>query len=295
MPTCPRTSASRKPIWGPVMADLKMADAATKPAAAAGADAGAGGSGSAGLVRRVPHPSRHQFQRECRRGRHPARAQRRRQDHHAEIGDGDHRQAHRLGPLRRSGDHPRLLGQDRAHGRRLLPGGARDFRQPRRPRKPAVAADRAQRRPVAGPDLRTVSQSQGAAEQPGHQIVRRRAADAGDRANPAHRRAVSDAGRADRRARAGHHPADRPHHRAAQEGRFYHPSGRAEFPLRRHRRRSLLHRRTRQDHRRFRQCASCRPTWTSFTPISASEQQREESKEEQHEKQNLGRCCSARR
>src|SRR5438445_4107315 len=28
MPTCPRTSASRKPIWGPVMADLKLTDAA---------------------------------------------------------------------------------------------------------------------------------------------------------------------------------------------------------------------------------------------------------------------------
>ena len=37
-------------------------------------------------------------------------------------------------------------------------------------------------RPVAGSDLRPVSQSQGAAQQPGHQIVGRRAADAGDRA-----------------------------------------------------------------------------------------------------------------
>src|SRR6478752_739018 len=32
MPICPRTSASRKPIWGPVMPELKMAEAATKPA-----------------------------------------------------------------------------------------------------------------------------------------------------------------------------------------------------------------------------------------------------------------------
>src|SRR3954468_1246456 len=32
MPTCPRTSALRKPIWGPVMAELKMAEAASKPA-----------------------------------------------------------------------------------------------------------------------------------------------------------------------------------------------------------------------------------------------------------------------
>src|SRR4029077_2876469 len=32
MPTCPGTSASRKPIWGPVMPDLKMAEPAVKPA-----------------------------------------------------------------------------------------------------------------------------------------------------------------------------------------------------------------------------------------------------------------------
>jgi branched-chain amino acid transport system ATP-binding protein len=36
-------------------------------------------------------------------------------------------------------------------------------------------------------------------------------------------RAVSDAGRADRRAGPGHHPADRPYHRAPQEGGFYDP------------------------------------------------------------------------
>src|SRR5580700_3376118 len=36
MPSSPRTSASRKPIWGPVMADLKTADAAA-PAPASGA------------------------------------------------------------------------------------------------------------------------------------------------------------------------------------------------------------------------------------------------------------------
>src|SRR6476619_1597106 len=35
MPSCPRTSASRKPIWGPVMPELKMAAAAAKPASTA--------------------------------------------------------------------------------------------------------------------------------------------------------------------------------------------------------------------------------------------------------------------
>src|ERR1700734_1873865 len=33
MPTCPRTNASRKPIWGPGMPELKMADPAAKSAA----------------------------------------------------------------------------------------------------------------------------------------------------------------------------------------------------------------------------------------------------------------------
>src|SRR3984885_5316651 len=35
MPTCPRTSGSRKPIWGPVMADLKMAETKASGSAAA--------------------------------------------------------------------------------------------------------------------------------------------------------------------------------------------------------------------------------------------------------------------
>src|ERR1700684_1644498 len=35
-PTCPRTSASRKPIWGPAMVDSAMAEA-TRPAPASGA------------------------------------------------------------------------------------------------------------------------------------------------------------------------------------------------------------------------------------------------------------------
>src|SRR3979411_2587975 len=40
MPTFPKTNVSRKPIWGPVMPDLKMADAsATKSASTSGAAA----------------------------------------------------------------------------------------------------------------------------------------------------------------------------------------------------------------------------------------------------------------
>ena len=40
--------------------------------------------------------------------------------------------------------------------------------------------------------------------------------------------------------RSGHHPADRAHDRHAQGARFHHPAGRAELPLRRYPRRSLL-------------------------------------------------------
>ena len=60
---------------------------------------------------------------------------------------------------------------------------------------------------------------QGAAVEPGHQAVGRRAADAGDRPHPAHRRQAPAARRADRGAGAGDRPADRPHHRPAEDAR----------------------------------------------------------------------------
>ena len=60
---------------------------------------------------------------------------------------------------------------------------------------------------------------------------------------------LAAARRADRRPGAGHHPADRRHHRHAQGARLHHSPGRAEFPLRRHRRRPVLRHGTRP-HRR---------------------------------------------
>ena len=188
----------------------------------------------------------------------------------------------RTGSIRFNGQEIIRASSDKIarHGHRLLPGGARHLRQPRRPRKSAVAADRAQRRVVARPDLRAVSQSQGAAQQPGHQIVRRRAADAGDRADPAHRRALPDAGRADRRPCARHHPADRPHHRAAQVGRLYHPAGRAEFPVSPPPSPIASTSSSTARSSTVLPARSCRPTWTSFTPISASENNEKKQKEE---------------
>ena len=71
-----------------------------------------------------------------------------------------------------------------------------------------------------------------AAGQRRRQALGRRAADAGDRPHPAHRRALPDARRADRGPRARHHPADRPHHRRAEARGLHDPARRAEFPLR---------------------------------------------------------------
>ncbi len=92
---------------------------------------------------------------------------------------------------------------------RVVPGGARHLREPQRRGEPAAAADGARRRPVHRRDLRAVSQPEGAPREPGHQAVRRRAADARDRPHPAHRRAPAAARRADRGAGAGDRPADR--------------------------------------------------------------------------------------
>ena len=60
-------------------------------------------------------------------------------------------------------------------------------------------------------DLRAVPEPQGARAQPGHEALGRRAADAGDRPHPAHRRAAAAAGRADGGAGAGDRAADRRH------------------------------------------------------------------------------------
>jgi ABC-type sugar transport system ATPase subunit len=84
-------------------------------------------------------------------------------------------------------------------------------------------------------------------------LVRRRAADAGDRAHPSHRREAADARRADRGPRARHHPADRAHHRRAEAGRIHHFACRTEFPLRLDRRRSLFRDGARPHHRFLRQ------------------------------------------
>ena len=67
----------------------------------------------------------------------------------------------------------------------------------------------ARRRADARAHLRALPQSRRAPRQRRRQAVGRRAADAGDRPHPAHRRALPDARRTDRGPGAGHHPPDR--------------------------------------------------------------------------------------
>src|SRR5207253_4006572 len=69
--------------------------------------------------------------------------------------------------------------------------GAWDFFQLERRGKPAPAAQGQGWRPESRADLHAVPESEGTALQPGHQALRRRAADAGHRAHTAHRRAAA--------------------------------------------------------------------------------------------------------
>ena len=125
---------------------------------------------------------------------------------------------------------------------------------------------------LARADLHALPQPQGAAEEPGHQAFRRRAADAGDRPHPAHRRAFPAAARrADRGPRPRHHRADRPHHRETEAGGLHHHPGRTELPLRPDGGRPALCRRARQGHRHDPECRSSTPISTSCIAISASE------------------------
>src|SRR5690606_38155195 len=98
-------------------------------------------------------------------------------------------------------------------------------------------------------DLPALPQPSGAPAQPGHQALRRRAADARHRAHPAHRGAAAAPRRAHRGPRAGDRPADRAHHRPPEAGGLHDPARRAEFPLRADGRRPSLHRRARAGRR----------------------------------------------
>ena len=137
------------------------------------------------------------------------------QDDHTEGDHGHRPQASRFRRVRRQ-------GASSVSPSTASPGAASRF-VPRngpysplsRSRKESVpaASDRENRRDERGAHLRALSQFARAAGKRRRQAVRRRATDARHRADLANRRAISDARRTDRGPRAGHHPADRPHHR----------------------------------------------------------------------------------
>ena len=174
-----------------------------------------------GLVRRIPYPARRRFRRAGRRGRHPARAQRRGQDDDVEIDHGHRRQAQGLGALRghaRPSASPPTASP--ALGVALCPEERGIFASlnveenlmlpPRIAKTGGLGLERIF---TLFPNLKE------RLAQRRRQALGRRAADAGDRPHPAHRRALPDARRADRGPCAGHHPADRPHDRRAASTR----------------------------------------------------------------------------
>ena len=115
------------------------------------------------------------------RGGDAARPQRRRQDHDAEIDHGHRRAAHRLGAVRGP-------GTDRAAVRRASRAPASRSARRSAASSPASMSRRicccrrsCAGRPRSRPHLRAVPEPARAAVEPGHQAVRRRAADAGDR------------------------------------------------------------------------------------------------------------------
>ena len=147
------------------------------------------------------------------RGGDAARPQRRRQDHDDEVDHGPGAAPRRQ---RRASAARETIGmrsdQIARAGIAFCPEERGIFACLNVDREPdAAAGGRAGRADVAD-NLHAVPQPEGARRQPGHQAVGRRAADAGDRPHPAHRRAPAAARRADRGPGAGDRAADRPHH-----------------------------------------------------------------------------------
>ncbi len=96
--------------------------------------------------------------------------------------------------------------------------------------KSCAAAGGPAGRAVLGRNSRAVSTPCRTRRQSGHQIVRRRAADAGDRPDPADRGQDSVVGRAHRRFGSGHRRPYRRDHPEPEGPGLHHLAGRTEFP-----------------------------------------------------------------
>src|SRR4029450_12734402 len=116
---------------------------------------------------------------------------------------GRPRPAARLGPPRGPRADRASVEPDRAARNRVLSRRARDLREPHRRGEPHAAAGDRPRRTWARGDPRALSEPPRAAPRRRNDLVGRRAADAGDRPDPPHRRAPPAARRTDGRGGAG--------------------------------------------------------------------------------------------
>ena len=183
-----------------------------------------------------------------RRGGHAARPQRRRQDHHDEVDHGHRRQ--RTGSVRSRAANIGLPSA-RSRGRhRAIARGARHLLEPRRARKISCCRRRCGRADSTRPDLRAVSQPRERLSSQGTKLSGGEQQMLAIGAHPADRRATAVA----RRAHRGLAPVIIEQIRqtiGAQGAGLYHAPGRAEFPLRGHRRGPALRHGARSRRRRI--------------------------------------------
>ena len=214
------------------------------------------GQGPEQLLRGFPHPVRRLAARRAQRGGGAARPQRRRQEHDPEKPDGRGDAARRLDRVRRRRDRRQEEPRHRAGRHAARPRGSPHLRQPQRRGEPRPRRTDGAEALAARPHLRDVPAAQGAARQPRHRPVRRRAADAGDRARAHPRSEDHPARRAVRGPGAGHRARSAEGLPRSRRRRPDHRAGRAE---------------PRRDAWRWRSASTSSTTATSRTKARRSE------------------------
>ena len=150
---------------------------------------------TAPVLRRQPHPARPFVRGEGRRSHLPARAQRRRQNHPAQVPDGPDSGQGRRGELGGQADHRLQAAPARARRHRLRAAGARDLRSPDRRGKPADGPVPLQRQGSQGSTrvhLRAVPGFEGNEAPPRRRPLRRSATAAGHRPRAGEQAAPAD-------------------------------------------------------------------------------------------------------
>ncbi|KAF1855369.1 hypothetical protein Lal_00004281 [Lupinus albus] len=192
---------------------------------------------AASILRRQPHPPRPVVRGEGRRGHLPARAQRRGQDHPAEMPHGPDPGQGRRGELGGQADHRFQAAPARARRHRLRAPGPRDLPAPDGGGEPAhgpVPLQRPGSQGGARVHLRAVPGAAGDEAPPRRRPLRRPAATAGHRPRPGQPAAPADPRRAHRRHPALGDQGDwRGDPQAGRTWRHGHPAGGAVLRLRR--------------------------------------------------------------